>query len=236
MAKKDRHSALKEASDRNPVLRYAKRSWYFLWYEDSLLSWIVNFVLAFVVIKFLVYPGLGAIMGTSHPIVAVVSGSMEHHGSFEQWWTSPAYCGPPGCSISCQCTQQEWYIDKDINIDTFQTFPFRNGFDKGDIIVLFGVKPDQVKLGDVIVFQARKPYPIIHRVVRLPTQTQPFFQTKGDNNMNMISEFDQGSAILNEEAVGKDSVIGRAAFRIRFVGYIKIWATDYVLRPLFGIS
>jgi signal peptidase I len=52
--------------------------WYFLWHEDSIESWTINIILAFIIIKFLVYPALGFTLGTSHPIVAVVSGSMEH--------------------------------------------------------------------------------------------------------------------------------------------------------------
>jgi len=55
-----------------------KKTWWFIWESDSIWSWIVNIILAFVIIKFLVYPGLGFAMQTSHPIVAVVSGSMEH--------------------------------------------------------------------------------------------------------------------------------------------------------------
>ena len=50
--------------------------WYFVWEEDSVLSWAVNIVLAFFLIKYLVYPGLGLALGTTHPVVAVVSGSM----------------------------------------------------------------------------------------------------------------------------------------------------------------
>ena len=61
--------------------------WHFLWYEDSVASWLVNIVLAFVLIKFVLYPGLGLILGTQFPVVAVVSSSMEHHpSSFDGWW------------------------------------------------------------------------------------------------------------------------------------------------------
>ena len=64
-----------------------KRLWNFIWKEDSLLSWVVNIILAFVIVKFIIYPGLGFILGTSYPVVAVVSGSMEHSGyNFDDWW------------------------------------------------------------------------------------------------------------------------------------------------------
>ena len=57
-----------------------KKVWHFIWEEDSVASWVVNIILAFVLIKFIVYPGLGFALGTTHPVVAVVSPSMEHNG------------------------------------------------------------------------------------------------------------------------------------------------------------
>ena len=42
------------------------------------------------------------------------------------------------------------------------------------------IKAGDVKIGDVIVFQSRKPYPIIHRVIRKDEKGLWVFQTKGD--------------------------------------------------------
>ena len=55
-----------------------KKTWDFFWKDDSVWSWVVNIVVAFLVIRFLLYPVLGLVLGTSYPIVAVVSESMEH--------------------------------------------------------------------------------------------------------------------------------------------------------------
>ena len=88
--------------------------WYFIWESDSIWSWIINIILAFIIIKFLVYPGLGFALGTSHPIVAVVSGSMEHDGSFDQWWQSSASCDLRAC------TQSEFYSEFDIIKEQFR--------------------------------------------------------------------------------------------------------------------
>ena len=60
-----------------------KKTWYFIWDDDSIYSWLVNVVLAFVLIKFIVYPVLGLLLQTNYPIVAVVSSSMEHDEDFE---------------------------------------------------------------------------------------------------------------------------------------------------------
>ena len=56
---------------KRPTTWYGK-VWWFLWEDDSVWSWLANIVLAFVLIKFIVYPGLGLALQTSHPIVAVV--------------------------------------------------------------------------------------------------------------------------------------------------------------------
>ena len=59
-------------------LDYWKRFWRFIWYDDSALSYILNFAFAFVVIKFLFFPAIGFALNNDYPIVAIVSGSMEH--------------------------------------------------------------------------------------------------------------------------------------------------------------
>ena len=55
-----------------------KKTWHFIWEDNSIWSWIANVIIAFILIKFIVYPGLGLLLSTSHPVVAVVSSSMEH--------------------------------------------------------------------------------------------------------------------------------------------------------------
>ena len=55
------------------------KTWKFIWDNDSPLSWILNVIIAFILVKFIIYPGLGLLLGTTHPVVAVVSGSMSHN-------------------------------------------------------------------------------------------------------------------------------------------------------------
>src|SRR3989344_3526786 len=102
------------------IKKLLKIFWKFLWEEDSILSWIVNIILAFLIVKFLLYPGLGLLLGTSYPIVAVVSGSMEHNGNnLDKWWE----------------VKQKDYDDLGITKEEFETYKLKNGFNKGDIIV-----------------------------------------------------------------------------------------------------
>jgi signal peptidase I len=223
----------KKSSDHRSVLR---KVWHFIWEDDSPLSWIVNIVLAFVLIKFIVYPGLGFLLGTTHPIVAVVSGSMEHgapvgssglrevcgnvlppdvsyNGRFDSWWQM---CG-------------DFYAGRGITRQRFLTFPYTNGFNKGDIMVLVGADAATVTAGQIIVF---KPLtggsPIIHRVVATEKEANIYYlTTKGDHNPAIFAE-------IGENRIGEDRLIGRTVMRIPYLGYIKIWFVD--LLRLVGIA
>ena len=187
---------------------FLKKTWWFIWEDDSVLSWIVNIILAFVLIKFIVYPGLGLLLGTGYPIVAVVSSSMKHDGSFDNWWS----------------TQENWYSGYNISSEQFSSFDFRNGFNKGDIMVLYGKKPKDIKVGDVIVFRSKRPDPIIHRVVKgWELDEKYYFQTKGDHNSDSIKSF-----TLDETNIGEERLLGKAVFRVPLLGYVKIWFVELI--------
>ncbi len=202
--------------------------WYFIWYEDSLASWVVNIILAFILIKFLIYPGLGLIMGTSLPVVAVVSESMDH--DYVKDSCNPRYilCGEV---ITNKDNKQEywetcgeWYEDQGITQEAFSDYKLSKGFSKGDIIVLRGKKPENIAVGDIVVFQAQKPYPIIHRVVaKEQTATGYIFETKGDHNQYQITETG-----LNEKMVHENLIIGTAAARVPWLGWVKIAVVDLI--------
>ncbi len=185
--------------------------WWFLWEDNSVWSWIANIVLAFVLIKFVIYPGLGFLLGTGFPIVAVVSSSMEHDGSFDQWWARQQCCVDAACSQ--RVPQSQLYEPQGITKDMFKDFAFSNGFNKGDIMILRSA--ESIAIGDILVFWAdTRKEPIIHRVVQakgLPGD--PSFKTKGDHNC--------GSATF-EQSISKERRIGQALLRIPFLGWIKI--------------
>lgn len=187
--------------------------WYFIWEDDSILSWVVNIILAIILIKFVVYPGLGLILGTQFPIVAVVSDSMEHENTakteklqFDEWWQ----------------IHNEFYKSKNITHEEFREFPFHKGFNKGDLMVLVGSEPSKTREGDILVFMAGKPEPIIHRIVDIKNNSRSsVYETKGDNNQNQIKSF-----WLDEENVTQESVVGKAVLRIPYLGWVKITAVD----------
>jgi signal peptidase I len=198
-----------------------KKVWHFIWEEDSIWSWIVNIVLAFILIKFIVYPGLGLALGTNYPIVAVVSSSMEHRGqNFDTWWDA----------------NHAWYESHNITKEQFQGYSMKNSFNKGDIIVLRGMKTNKLKLGEVMVFKSSRYYPkadpIIHRVIKIEQNTAGAYllQTKGDNNRDSIDNSCDPvtRTCIDEYDIGEDQMIGFAIFKIPYLGYIKIWAFDSI--------
>lgn len=236
---------------KQPFWARVKKAWKvtraFLAKDDDMLSWLANLAIAFVVIKFILYPLLGMLFGASLPVVAVVSSSMDHDalddgicggavpseysGNFNEYW---ALCG-------------SWYEQRNITKEAFSSYPFKNGFDKGDIMVIVGPQRSAIKQGDVIVFEAREQYPVIHRVIT----TGSVYSTKGDHNAAQIQEHVivscvEGSpspcypgrrvapgtpgsiSVLDETTVAKESVIGKAVLRIPWLGYVKIWFTSLI--------
>ncbi len=190
------------------VKKLCRRVWHFIWEDNSIWSWIVNIILAFILIKFIVYPALGFFIGTTHPVVAVISPSMEHNEGFDSWWSH----------------NSDYYSEYGITKDDFQNFVLRNGFNRGDIIILRGAKPETIKPGDVIVFKSSRPDPIIHRVIKAWKEGNSyFFRTKGDNNAESISTFD-----LDETRISKSQVIGKALVKIPVLGYVKILFVERV--------
>ncbi|MFH0797860.1 MAG: signal peptidase I [Candidatus Woesearchaeota archaeon] len=186
------------------IKKSLKWFWWFVWEDDSWASWIVSVIIAFVLVKFVIYPVLGLILGTSFPVVAVVSGSMEHNGmGFEEWWQANG----------------QWYEAKGITEDDMHSYRFRNGFNKGDIMIILGVKPENIKNGMVIVYStARYKYPIIHRVVDSGGDSgKLYLETKGDNNSQS-----------DPEQVPSGNVLGRAVLKIPYLGWIKLVFTSII--------
>ncbi len=231
--------------DKKEAKRLLKKIWHFIWEDNSIWSWIANVIIAFVLIKFVVYPLMGFALNTDYPVVAVVSSSMEHkavpscarseyievlgkkvekcaeyrhticgniynekkHFSLEEYWDA---CG-------------SWYeSNAAISKDKFSVFSFKDGFNKGDIMVLMGKDAKKIIAGDVIVFRSSRKDPIIHRVVKKTEKDgKVYFQTKGDNNEDSIK-----SGTLDETTIDESRVIGKAVLKIPLLGYIKIWFVE----------
>ncbi len=172
------------------VLDYWKRFWKFL-NQDTWQSWAVSLILAFVLIKFIFFPGLALVTGSSLPLVVVESCSMYHGVGFDEWWTE----------------NELWYERQNITKEEFQDYRFKNGMDKGDIILLWG--RGDYDLGDVIVFEAGFKNPLIHRIV----EDDEVMGTKGDNNFGQLS---------SEKEISEETIMGKGILRIPGLGWIKL--------------
>ena len=173
-----------------------KENWNFLWKDDSWESFIASAVVVLIVGKFILLPVLGVLLGTQLPVVAVVSSSMDHGVlDFDQWWEQ----------------NQEYYRTFEIDKNEFKEFPLNNGFKKGDAIVSLGKDFEDLKVGDIIIFQtSARSEPIIHRIVKIG---DGWVGTKGDNNLNQLTF---------EKRIPSENIIGVAKARAPLLGWVKV--------------
>jgi len=224
---------------------HGKKTWNFFWNDDSIWSWLANIVVAFLVIRFIVYPVLGLLLGTSYPIVAVISESMDHGGTEFCIEFQNGECIQYSGDILTICGQKvkefpesfdnywdfcgQWYESNGITKEEFKTFSFKNGFRKGDVILLWRANEKNLKVGDILIFKGNKVPPIIHRIVKIwDEEGEKYYQTKGDHNNGQIS------GTYGEEKIGSERILGKGVIRIPYLGWLKILFVDAV-KPL-GIN
>jgi len=177
--------------------------WHFLWHSNSIWSILVDIILIFLILKFILLPGFGLIVGSPVPLVIIESGSMEHQGSFGQWW------GLHG----------QWYVENNISEETVSSWKFHNGMNKGDVILVTGNKNKDYKVGEVIVFSVPgNSVPIIHRIIAIHVVNgETFYETKGDHNDGQHSY---------EKLIAKKQTLGKASFRIPWIGWVKLFFVE----------
>ena len=182
--------------------------WYLLWKDDSFKGWIFSIVFLFIFIKFIFFPGLSLVTGTSLPLAIVESCSMYHKGglfsNFDSWWQR----------------HENKYAELAINEPDFQDFPLKNGFNKGDILFIIGANQEKLEIGDIVIFNANQINPVIHRIVEIKeVDGERVFSTIGDNN--------NGQALFEKE-ITEEMLIGKAVARIApYFGWVKLVFYDW---------
>jgi signal peptidase I len=189
-----------------------KRFWFLLWKDNSPKGWIFSIIFLFVFIKFIFFPGLSLVTGTSLPLAIVESCSMYHEGNFfsgfDNWFIR----------------HESKYEGKDITKEEFQDFNLRRGFSKGDILFLIKANPDKLKVGDIIAFESgSKGNPIIHRIIKITEEDgEKIFTTMGDNNNQILTSSNNPWGI-DERTIKEEQLVGKAAFRIApGLGWLKL--------------
>lgn len=171
--------------------------WHFLAHEDSWASFIVDAILIILIGKFLIYPAIGLALGNDYPVSAVMSNSMDHKGEFGQWWNS----------------QKLHYEKLNITKEQFQNFYLKNGFKKGDVLII--VAQNEYEVGDIIVYNVlNRRDPLIHRII----STNPI-QTKGDANHGQLSF---------EHDISLEQIEGKAVFYIPYLGWPKVGLLEII--------
>ncbi len=169
--------------------------WKFL-KEDSWPSFIVGLIIALIVIKFIIFPVLTLLTGTALPLVIVESCSMYHNFDLET------------------IIQNKIYLDNGLSYENTSNWVLKNGFTKGDIMIVLG--PKNLKVGDIVIFNGGQANPIIHRIISIENET---YSTKGDNNLGQLPA---------EKSISKNQIVGKAVFKVPFIGWIKLIFFDWM--------
>lgn len=210
----------------NDLLEQLKKLWKYIWYGESIGSYLLTFLVAFLFIKFIFFPILGFTLNTDFPIVAIVSGSMQHK------IVDNDICGFRVLDRENEKLDLKsfWeicgeYYEKNYNIsqEDFSNFDYSKGLYVGDVMVLYGKKYENIYVGDVLVFIPENLQwyqshgPVIHRVVDRwqDKDDKWFYRTKGDWNEKSFANFEQN--------ISQDNVIGVPILRVPFIGYAKIY-------------
>lgn len=123
----------------------------------------VGYILLGVVAAYLLNFGLGLVLGTDLPVVAVVSDSMTH-------------------DVTTPLRHYEYLQDKyGYTQEDIDSWPITGGFLRGDALVVVGTETDELNPGDVIVYDIQgQSTPIVHRIVKIDKDGN--IVTKGDHN------------------------------------------------------
>ncbi len=177
--------------------------WFYVWQDDSPRGWFISLIFIIILIKFILFPALEFTTGTELPLAIVESCSMHHQGNFlsniNDWWQP----------------LETKYSQFNITKNDFNNFNFKKGFTKGDILFIIEAKPENLKVGDVIIFEAGRQNPLIHRIVKIQKTSEEYiFSTIGDNNSGQLSE---------EKSITEDQLMGKAVIRIApYAGWVKL--------------
>ncbi len=231
-----------EKSEFKKFYKNVKKTWDWIWNSNSILSWIIALAIIYIFVKFLFFPGLSLMFGTSLPLAGVESSSMDHqivpsdygtlnlcgntftkeekeYINFEKYWEN---CG-------------NWYENNGITKEEFSNFPLKNGFRKGDIVIVWGRFTP--KIGDIIIFKPNKestaPRPIVHRIVEIKENKNLVIETKGDHNKEQLKQ-NNNIYKTDETEITQEQIIGKVIFKIPLLGWFKIIVVE-ILKGFFQL-
>ncbi len=185
------------------VKKIWKKFWFMFWKEDSFKGWIFSLIVLLIFFQLIFFPGLRLLTGSPLPLAIVESCSMYHEhnffSSFDSWWER----------------NEDKYNELGITKEEFEKFPFKRGFGKGDILLTINANPEELEIGEIILFNANQKNPVIHRIINIKeTENGKIFSTIGDNNNQQLSV---------EKEITEKNIIAKAKVRIiPYAGWIKL--------------
>jgi len=189
-----------------------KKFWFLLWKDNSVKGWAFSMIFLFVFIKFIFFPGLSLVTGTTLPLAIVESCSMYHQNNFFSFF-APWFE-----------THEAKYQEFNITKNEFEHFILRRGFSKGDILFIIKANPDKLKIGDIIAFNSGTGNtPVIHRIIKIEEKDgKKLFTTIGDNNNKMLVP-GNNPADVDERETKEEQLVGKAVLRVvPWLGWVKL--------------
>ncbi len=99
-------------------------------------------------------------------------------------------------------------------------------FREGDVVFLVHKAPEEIKVGDIIVYRSLRGHLIIHRVIAIIDVGGSLeYITKGDNNPrddSFLFEFPPGRGVSYDRIVGVVWSVDGHPFKIPYLGIITI--------------
>lgn len=216
--------------------------------KNEMISWIVYLVFAFA-FAWMIYTGLGLLLGTASPMVIVVSGSMEpnlYRGDVVVLTGATVNTlNAPVIDFSTQ-NLSKVSLDQIATLQPLDDKSVKVNFFTGQELTVPHQSTDDV----IVYFSEFKRIEIIHRAVaKIKGADGTFILTKGDNNP--LLDQDCGPVESVPGSNGKDllfplkpcasprlipeSVIrGKMLFKLPLVGYVKLLIFDDLQTLLFG--
>lgn len=184
-----------------------KRLLYITFKEESVEGYILFFIFAIVLFRWVIPFFSKIFLGTDMPVYVIVTSSMEHKRADQTFY--------------------KYFERRNISVENF---PFKNGLNKGDIVFVVGRDPKDIKVGDVVVFIPKGSKSVLlHRVVDKKCNGKCFFTTKGDNNPYPINY-----SFFSEVNIPEENIKGVVIFRIPYLGYPKVILVEIFYRIFFG--
>jgi hypothetical protein len=184
-------------------------------YTEGWFGNVIYLVLGFI-IAYSLNLFLGYALNTQTPVVAVFSCSMEHN-DYNSWFCKikeNEVCGKDMSGYDPTNFDDywklcgSWYETQNISKNKFESFPFTDGLEVGDMIIVLNT--NDFKVGDIIIFDTDfRKYPIIHRIYADGSK----ILTKGDNNSG-------------PDSFEKTKIHGKAILKIPLLGWVKILFTE----------